>query len=221
MIEGDGLLSGRATASCSPAVRGSGRSPGIARDDLAPSRRYYAGGGGSVRGFGYQGLGPARSQSAIRSAGAASTSSRSRRAIASAISASCRSSMPASAMKAPCPRASDMRFGAGIGGRFYTNFGPLRDRRGDADQPAQGRSKDRALRLDRAGVLMADDDAPTIRRTVVIVRRAAVAAIVQMARHRDRSASLLLVRWSCSGSTPSRGTASSPTRSPATRSRTG
>ena len=24
------------------------------------------------------------------------------------------------------PDASDLRFGAGIGGRFYTNFGPLR-----------------------------------------------------------------------------------------------
>ena len=31
---------------------------GIPRDDLAPSRRLYAGGGGSVRGFGYQRLGP-------------------------------------------------------------------------------------------------------------------------------------------------------------------
>ena len=31
---------------------------GIAREDLAPSRRFYAGGGGSVRGFGYQELGP-------------------------------------------------------------------------------------------------------------------------------------------------------------------
>jgi len=31
---------------------------GIARDRLAPSRRFYAGGGGSVRGFGYQELGP-------------------------------------------------------------------------------------------------------------------------------------------------------------------
>ena len=34
------------------------RSQGIARDDLAPSRRYYGGGGGSVRGYGYQRLGP-------------------------------------------------------------------------------------------------------------------------------------------------------------------
>jgi translocation and assembly module TamA len=31
---------------------------GAARDDIAPSRRLYSGGGGSVRGFGYQQLGP-------------------------------------------------------------------------------------------------------------------------------------------------------------------
>jgi translocation and assembly module TamA len=31
---------------------------GIERDELAPSRRLYAGGGGSVRGFGFQQLGP-------------------------------------------------------------------------------------------------------------------------------------------------------------------
>ena len=31
---------------------------GIDRDDLAPSRRYYGGGGGSVRGYGFQRLGP-------------------------------------------------------------------------------------------------------------------------------------------------------------------
>ncbi len=31
---------------------------GAARERLAPSRRFYAGGGGSVRGFGYQELGP-------------------------------------------------------------------------------------------------------------------------------------------------------------------
>ena len=31
---------------------------GAGRDDIAPSRRFYAGGGGSVRGYGYQQLGP-------------------------------------------------------------------------------------------------------------------------------------------------------------------
>ena len=31
---------------------------GASRDAIAPSRRFYAGGGGSVRGYGYQQLGP-------------------------------------------------------------------------------------------------------------------------------------------------------------------
>ncbi|MCE3590260.1 BamA/TamA family outer membrane protein, partial [Escherichia coli] len=43
------VLAGRARA---------GSIAGIARDDLAPSRRYYGGGGGSVRGYGFQRLGP-------------------------------------------------------------------------------------------------------------------------------------------------------------------
>jgi outer membrane protein assembly factor BamA len=34
---------------------------GAGRDRIAPSRRFYAGGGGSVRGYGFQRLGPARS----------------------------------------------------------------------------------------------------------------------------------------------------------------
>ncbi|MGJ3629979.1 BamA/TamA family outer membrane protein [Sphingomonas sp. MMS24-JH45] len=37
---------------------------GIDRDDLAPSRRYYGGGGGSVRGYGFRRLRPIRARSA-------------------------------------------------------------------------------------------------------------------------------------------------------------
>ena len=44
---------------------------------IAPSRRLYAGGGGSVRGYGYQQLGP-RMSTATRSAGAASPNLRSK-----------------------------------------------------------------------------------------------------------------------------------------------
>jgi translocation and assembly module TamA len=46
---GSFVLAGRISA---------GTIQGIARDDLAPSRRFYSGGGGSVRGFGYEELGP-------------------------------------------------------------------------------------------------------------------------------------------------------------------
>ena len=52
------LLSGRREFVLAGRVR-FGSIFGIARDDLAPSRRFYAGGGGSVRGFGFQELGPA------------------------------------------------------------------------------------------------------------------------------------------------------------------
>ena len=41
-----------------PGACGWGRSPGADRDAIAPSRRFYSGGGGSVRGYGYQRLGP-------------------------------------------------------------------------------------------------------------------------------------------------------------------
>ena len=51
-----------ATASCSPGGCGSARSSASPATSIAPSRRLYAGGGGSVRGFGYQELGPARRQ---------------------------------------------------------------------------------------------------------------------------------------------------------------
>ena len=75
-------------------------------------------------------------------------------------------------MKASFPSASDLRFGAGIGGRFYTNFGPLRVDVATPLNQREGDGRGRALHLDRAGVLMADgttdDTAPA---EVVSVRR--------------------------------------------------
>lgn len=102
-----------------------GSIPGIARDDLPPSRRYYAGGGGSVRGFGYQELGP-------RSPDGRPVGGRSFNEFA--IEARYRFGnfgiVPfidaGQVYESINPTGKDMRFGAGIGGRFYTNFGPLR-----------------------------------------------------------------------------------------------
>ncbi|WP_404711764.1 autotransporter assembly complex family protein [Sphingomonas sp. MMS24-J13] len=98
---------------------------GAARDDIAPSRRLYSGGGGSVRGYGYQQLGPkdvdnnpigGRSQTEFAvearyrfgnygivpffDGGRVGTES--------------------------TPSIKDMRYGVGIGARYYTNFGPFR-----------------------------------------------------------------------------------------------
>ncbi|MEI9850894.1 MAG: BamA/TamA family outer membrane protein [Sphingomonas sp.] len=98
---------------------------GIGRDDLPPSRRYYAGGGGSVRGFAYQELGP-RSPDGKPVGG--------RSVVEGAIEARYRFGnfgiVPfvdaGQVYEGITPTGGDIRFGAGVGGRFYTNFGPVR-----------------------------------------------------------------------------------------------
>ncbi len=102
-----------------------GSIPGIARDDLPPSRRYYAGGGGSVRGFGYQELGP-------RSPDGKPVGGRSLNEFA--LEARYRFGnygiVPfvdaGQVYEGIYPTGQNIRFGAGIGGRLYTNFGPIR-----------------------------------------------------------------------------------------------
>lgn len=98
---------------------------GAERERLAPSRRFYAGGGGSVRGFGYQQLGPKDPDNdpiGGRSVNEIAVEARYRfgdYGIVGFVDAGqvYRSSMP---------NFSDLRYGVGLGGRFYTNFGPMR-----------------------------------------------------------------------------------------------
>ncbi|WP_428333339.1 autotransporter assembly complex protein TamA [Novosphingobium sp.] len=98
---------------------------GTSVDDLAPSRRLYSGGGGSVRGYGYQQLGP-------KDANNNPIGGRDQTEFA--IEARYRFGnygiVPfidgGRVGESSTPGLSGMRYGAGIGGRFYTNFGPLR-----------------------------------------------------------------------------------------------
>ncbi|MCW1427574.1 BamA/TamA family outer membrane protein [Novosphingobium sp. JCM 18896] len=98
---------------------------GAARNDIAPSRRFYAGGGGSVRGFGYQELGPQDPDGKPiggRSVNEAAAEVRYRFGnfgIVGFVDVG-------QAYESTMPKFSDLRYGAGIGGRFYTNFGPMR-----------------------------------------------------------------------------------------------
>uniref|UniRef100_UPI00166F2C33 autotransporter assembly complex protein TamA n=1 Tax=Sphingomonas metalli TaxID=1779358 RepID=UPI00166F2C33 len=110
------VIAGRARA---------GSIQGIDRDDLAPSRRYYGGGGGSVRGYGYQRLGPFDPEGnpvGGRSLNEFAVEARYRFGnfgIVPFIDAG-------NSYESSLPTFSSLRFGAGIGGRFYTNFGPFR-----------------------------------------------------------------------------------------------
>lgn len=98
---------------------------GVARDDLPPSRRYYGGGGGSVRGFGYQELGPRSPDGrpvggrAFNEFGIEARYRFGNYGIVPFIDAG-------QVYEGIAPTGRNLRFGAGIGGRLYTNFGPLR-----------------------------------------------------------------------------------------------
>jgi translocation and assembly module TamA len=98
---------------------------GIARDNIAPSRRLYSGGGGSVRGFGYQELGPRDAQNVPlggRGLSEFSIEGRYRFGNYGAVAFVDAGQVTESQY----PDFSDMRFGVGVGGRVYTSFGPIR-----------------------------------------------------------------------------------------------
>ncbi|WP_347303341.1 BamA/TamA family outer membrane protein [Croceibacterium sp. TMG7-5b_MA50] len=116
---------------------------GIDRFDLAPSRRFYAGGGGSVRGFGFQQLGPRveyanpdfdptdedsdEPETLIRPIGGRSL-------VEGAAEVRYRFGNfgvvgfvdAGQVYTETYPTFDDIRIGVGVGARYYTNFGPLR-----------------------------------------------------------------------------------------------
>ena len=102
-----------------------GSIPGIDRSSLAPSRRFYGGGGGSVRGFGFQELGPKDPNNdpiGGRSLNEAAFEVRYRFGNFGIVPFVDVGQVYTSTV----PDFSSLRAGVGIGGRFYTNFGPFR-----------------------------------------------------------------------------------------------
>ncbi len=98
---------------------------GAELDNIAPSRRLYAGGGGSVRGFEFQGIGPTGTNNRPtggRGLAEASIEARYRFGdfgVVAFVDAG-------TINQDPWPTLSGIKFGAGVGARYFTSFGPVR-----------------------------------------------------------------------------------------------
>lgn len=102
---------------------------GAPLDAIAPSRRLYAGGGGSVRGYGFQGVGPRNDRS--EATGGASL-------VEFSLEARIKTPLMGGAIELvpffdagtvgqdSTPDFDFVRYGAGIGLRYKTSFGPIR-----------------------------------------------------------------------------------------------
>lgn len=126
IVEGSGYLPLKGEDIVFAARARAGSIFGADRDRIAPTRRFYAGGGGSVRGFGYQDIGPKDQDGdpiGGRSLAELSAEMRFRVfddfGIVPFIDAG-------QLYTSTLPRFSGFRFGAGIGLRYYTGFGPIR-----------------------------------------------------------------------------------------------
>jgi translocation and assembly module TamA len=98
---------------------------GADREDIAPSRRLYSGGGGSVRGFGYQDLGPkAPDGTPVGGRGLTEFGTEARFRFGNF------GVVPfldwGSLVTGSTPSFDRFRFGTGLGVRYYSSFGPIR-----------------------------------------------------------------------------------------------
>lgn len=102
---------------------------GTGTDNIAPSRRMYSGGGGSVRGYGYQKIGPLNNVGEPKGG---------RSLVEFSLEARVNTGLFGGALQVvpfvdagsvgadSTPGFSDLRFGAGVGVRYKTSFGPIR-----------------------------------------------------------------------------------------------
>jgi translocation and assembly module TamA len=112
---------------------------GASRDRIAPSRRFYAGGGGSVRGYGFQRLGPRDPVFDDPIGGRSLTEF----ALEARVRLGNWGIVPfvdaGDIYTSPLPALDDLRFGVGVGVRYHTRFGPIRV---DVGTPLNRRSGD-------------------------------------------------------------------------------
>lgn len=103
--------------------------PGTGLRNIAPSRRLYAGGGGSVRGYGYQQIGP-RDALGDPSGGRSLVELSLEARIGTPLMDGAVSVVPfvdaGSVSASATPGFDDVRIGTGVGVRYATGFGPIR-----------------------------------------------------------------------------------------------
>jgi translocation and assembly module TamA len=110
-------------------------------EQIAPSRRFYAGGGASVRGYGYQAIGPRFGEDddpvGGKSLAEFSLEARVRFGNFGVVPFVDAGNISTSFL----PRFRDLRIGTGLGLRYYSNFGPIRIDVGTPINPQSGDPK--------------------------------------------------------------------------------
>ncbi|WP_374409142.1 autotransporter assembly complex family protein [Pelagerythrobacter sp.] len=106
-----------------------GTIPGTAIDNIAPSRRFYGGGGGSVRGYGYRMIGP-RDENGDPTGGRSLAEVALEARIRTGFFDGALSVVPfidaGTVSTSTTPDFETFRVGAGLGVRYQTGFGPIR-----------------------------------------------------------------------------------------------
>lgn len=111
---------------------------GAPRDAVAPSRRFYAGGGASVRGYGYQDIGPRDPNNDPIGGRSLAEFSIEARVKAFGHFGVVPFFDGGNISTGALPPVTGLRYGTGIGVRYYSNFGPIRIDVGTPVNPQKG-----------------------------------------------------------------------------------
>ncbi len=117
---------------------------GAGANRIAPSRRLYSGGGGSVRGYGYQSIGPRDANNdplGGRSLVEFSLEARVRTGFFGGNLGIVPFIDAGNVYSSSTPDFSGLRYGAGLGVRYYSDFGPIRIDVGTPINPQPGDSR--------------------------------------------------------------------------------
>jgi translocation and assembly module TamA len=121
-----------------------GSIPGVSVSSIAPSRRFYAGGGASVRGFTYQAVGP-RDALGNPSGGRSLSEFSLEARVKTGLLGGAVSVVPfidaGTVGTTASPTVNGLRVGAGLGLRYQTSFGPIRIDLGTPLNPVKGDSR--------------------------------------------------------------------------------